>query len=177
MTNTTSFKKRFQNEGVKNDLKQGLKYEKIYLPKVNKYMGFCLINRNEKNIAPTIDFVDTKNKIEAEGKHRNCLFNKYNTTIIKKTKIDYFKRLLDVDENWKCYYIVDFEDCLTIVQLTKEFIVSLGEPVEITDYRNNIIDRDLHYHIDKKHLTIIEKYPNFTPFFQHKGVCYLDMLK
>jgi len=177
MSNKTSFKKRFENEGVKNDLYYGLQREKEYLPKVNKYMNFCLINRNDKSHAPTIDFVDTINKIEAEGKSRKCLFNKYNTTIIKKTKIDYFKKLLDVDENWKCYYIVDFEDCLTIVELTKEFIASLPKPVWIKDNRNGINDTDLHYHIDKKHLTIIEKYPNFTPFFQHKGVCYLDILK
>jgi hypothetical protein len=153
----TPYRQKFQNKNViKNDLNFGKSREPIIIKYINNYLDANFINRDLKIKDATIDFYDCKNNYECEVKSRRVKYNQYPTTILKMTKMRYFRKKIEEDSTCRCFASFEFSDCITLIEFTKENLYKYNEGF-VKTYKNGICENELHVYIPIEELTIIHK--------------------
>ena len=153
----TSYREKFQNKNViKNDLNFGKSREPIIIKYINEYLHANFVNRDLKKKDATIDFFDSNKNYECEVKSRRTRYNQYPTTILKMTKMRYFRRKLEQEPNSRCFAAFEFTDCITLIEFTKENLYKYNEGF-VKSYKNGICENELHVYIPIEDLTIIHK--------------------
>ncbi len=153
----TAYREKFQNKNViENDLKFGKSREKIIQTHINKFLHANFVNRDLKKKDATIDFFDSNKNYECEVKSRRVRYNQYPTTILKMTKMRYFRKKIEEDDTCRCFASFEFLNCITLIEFTKENLYKYDEGF-IKTYKNGICENELHVKIPIEELTIIHK--------------------
>jgi hypothetical protein len=119
------------------DLKFGLEKENDTYDKIKNYLNCGDLNKSSKY--GIIDFYNDTHYIEL--KSRRNKYNTFDTTIIGKNKIDFFKKLKK-----ECYIIINFTDGLYYIKYNED-IFNNFEIKNETIIRDNKKENKINYHI------------------------------
>lgn len=153
----TAYREKFQNKNViENDLKFGKSREKIIQYHINNYLHANFVNRDLKKKDATIDFYDSNKNYECEVKSRRVKLNQYPTTILKLTKMRYFRKKIEEDPLCRCFAAFEYFDCITIIEFTTENLYKYHEGF-VKTWKNGICENELHIFIPIEDLIVIHK--------------------
>lgn len=127
----------------KSDFVLGLAKEKEVFDLLKKYFN-CPDLKKDSDKFGRMDFYDSNTNIEL--KSRRVPFNKYHTTIISQSKIEYCKGFDKTN-----YFVFCFTDGIYYIEYQKE-IFDLFEVRKESIYRDGIEEKKINCHIPTKYL-------------------------